>query len=355
MKGAIKSQKHRMISPSAAIARSSTVLSELPVRWNSASTTGTVEAGAGSFESMERSAVTASSIAGSTCQRATPFRIGAAHDMLTRMHLFSDEEGLAGGRGQLGAFCIYPMKRDGEVIGALIAGWNTATDLTRHTAPSIEVLASVAAHALDTAWRLETVQVSARTDALTGLCNRGFLDEQLSRVLSESSRYGDPASLILLDLDYFKSVNDTHGHAVGDMVLKHVAGTLMDGIRGAERRLRTLARKQPRLLWQGLLIAALVWAAQIFEIWLSLRFLGLNVSALELTLVVVAARLALFAPTPGALGALEASLIFAMQSLGYAAAYGLSLGLLIRTRDISFGLVGLLLAGLVDKPALNRS
>lgn len=127
---------------------------------------------------------------------------------------------------------------------------------------------------------------------------------------------------------------------------KRFSGSMMDGIRGAERQLGTLARKQPRLLWQGLLIAALVWAAQIFEIWLSLRFLGLNVSALELTLVVVAARLALFAPTPGALGALEASLIFAMQSLGYDAAYGLSLGLLIRARDISFGLVGLLLAGL---------
>lgn len=127
---------------------------------------------------------------------------------------------------------------------------------------------------------------------------------------------------------------------------KRFSGSLMEGIRAAERQLGTIARKQPRLLWHGLLIAALVWSVQIFEIWLTLLFLGLNLTAIELTLVVVAGRIALFAPTPGALGALEASYILAMQSLGYAAAYGLSLGLLIRARDILFGLVGLLLAGL---------
>jgi uncharacterized membrane protein YbhN (UPF0104 family) len=117
-------------------------------------------------------------------------------------------------------------------------------------------------------------------------------------------------------------------------------------MREAESQLGTLSRKQPWLLWQGLLIAALVWAAQIFEIWLTLRFLGLSVSAMELTLVVIAGRIALFAPTPGALGAMEVSYILAMQTLGYDAAYGLSLGLLIRARDISFGLVGLLLGAL---------
>jgi uncharacterized protein (TIRG00374 family) len=124
------------------------------------------------------------------------------------------------------------------------------------------------------------------------------------------------------------------------------SGRFIEGMREAESQLGTLSRKQPWLLWQGLLIAALVWAAQIFEIWLTLRFLGLSVSAMELTLVVIAGRIALFAPTPGALGAMEVSYILAMQTLGYDAAYGLSLGLLIRARDISFGLVGLLLGAL---------
>ncbi|MEX2143496.1 MAG: lysylphosphatidylglycerol synthase transmembrane domain-containing protein [Anaerolineales bacterium] len=127
---------------------------------------------------------------------------------------------------------------------------------------------------------------------------------------------------------------------------KRLVGRLADGLRNAERQLGKLSRQQPRLLWQGLLIAALVWVVQIFEIWLTLVFLGLNLTAMELSLIIVAGRLALFAPTPGALGALEASQILAMHGLGYDPAYGLSLGLLIRARDIIFGLTGLLLGTL---------
>jgi diguanylate cyclase (GGDEF)-like protein len=200
------------------------------VRWHSEVLSGSVEAGAGVFESYEQGPVQAGSIVGSTCQRATPFRVGAANDLLSRLSLFRKDEQI----GKLGAICVQPMKRDGEVIGALVAGWNSPTDMAAYSAPSMEVLASVGAHALHAAWRLETVQLAARTDALTGLSNRRYLDEQLSRVLAEAGRYGDPASLILLDLDFFKQINDTYGHSVGDMVLKHVAETLLDGIRGVD-------------------------------------------------------------------------------------------------------------------------
>lgn len=127
---------------------------------------------------------------------------------------------------------------------------------------------------------------------------------------------------------------------------RRLSGYLAEGLRSAERQLSALALKKPRLLWQGLLVASVVWAVQVFEIWLSLFFLGLNLTGLELTLVIVAGRLALFVPTPGALGALEASQILAMQSLGFDPAYGLSLALLIRARDIFFGLSGLLLGAL---------
>lgn len=121
---------------------------------------------------------------------------------------------------------------------------------------------------------------------------------------------------------------------------------LVEGLQNAEEQLGRLAKEQPDLLFQGFLIAILVWAALIFEVWLSLLFLGLRLNLLDLTLVVVAARVALFVPTPGALGALEASQVLAMQSLGYPEAYGLSLALLIRARDVFFGLAGLLLGAL---------
>ena len=70
---------------------------------------------------------------------------------------------------------------------------------------------------------LEAQLTEARTDALTGLANRRSFDESLGRCFGEWSRYGQNASLLLLDLDRFKDVNDRHGHLAGDAVLKQIA------------------------------------------------------------------------------------------------------------------------------------
>lgn len=66
----------------------------------------------------------------------------------------------------------------------------------------------------------------ARTDPLTALANRRHFMETLEREVDRSQRYRRPLSLVLLDLDHFKKVNDTHGHAAGDDVLKAAAGVL---------------------------------------------------------------------------------------------------------------------------------
>jgi diguanylate cyclase len=63
----------------------------------------------------------------------------------------------------------------------------------------------------------------ARTDSLTGLSNRRAFDDELKRRLNEFQRKGTPCTLILLDIDFFKKFNDTHGHQVGDEVLRSVA------------------------------------------------------------------------------------------------------------------------------------
>ncbi len=67
---------------------------------------------------------------------------------------------------------------------------------------------------------------AARTDVLTGLPNRRAFYEDGARELRRAGRYSRPVSLILLDIDRFKTVNDTHGHFAGDEVLKHLAGVL---------------------------------------------------------------------------------------------------------------------------------
>ncbi|HYI82903.1 MAG TPA: GGDEF domain-containing protein, partial [Acetobacteraceae bacterium] len=68
-------------------------------------------------------------------------------------------------------------------------------------------------------------------DPLTGLLNRRALEAQATRLLAEAARSGQPVALLLLDLDHFKSVNDTHGHAAGDAVIRGVAEVLMREIR----------------------------------------------------------------------------------------------------------------------------
>lgn len=71
-------------------------------------------------------------------------------------------------------------------------------------------------------------------DGLTGLYNRRYLDETLEREVSRARREGNPLSLVMLDIDHFKQVNDTYGHQVGDEVLKVLAQTLLADIRAED-------------------------------------------------------------------------------------------------------------------------
>jgi two-component system cell cycle response regulator len=69
------------------------------------------------------------------------------------------------------------------------------------------------------------------TDALTGLKNRRFFDERLHEEFRRAQRYGDTLSLIMIDLDHFKDVNDRHGHPAGDVVLREAAALIRASIR----------------------------------------------------------------------------------------------------------------------------
>ena len=82
-------------------------------------------------------------------------------------------------------------------------------------------------------WRMREAvfELQSKTDGLTGLSNRRYFVELLTRELARASRYDKPLSLVFIDLDHFKRVNDTRGHAAGDAVLVAVAGVLRDCVR----------------------------------------------------------------------------------------------------------------------------
>jgi len=80
----------------------------------------------------------------------------------------------------------------------------------------------------------EALREQAIRDALTGLFNRGYLDETLSRELHRCQRNGQPLALAMLDLDHFKRFNDAHGHRAGDNVLRAVGELLNRSLRGGD-------------------------------------------------------------------------------------------------------------------------
>ncbi len=80
----------------------------------------------------------------------------------------------------------------------------------------------------------EQARTRMTRDALTGLYNRGYFDEALPRALAQAERYQHPLSVLLVDTDHFKEINDTHSHLVGDRVLKLVAELLAEHARAAD-------------------------------------------------------------------------------------------------------------------------
>ncbi len=74
----------------------------------------------------------------------------------------------------------------------------------------------------------------SRTDALTGLYNRRHLDDELARRHSDARRHGEALSVLILDIDHFKNVNDTYGHPAGDVVLREFAVRLTAQLRTAD-------------------------------------------------------------------------------------------------------------------------
>lgn len=81
---------------------------------------------------------------------------------------------------------------------------------------------------------LDEMRHAATTDALTGIANRKHFDIRVKEYAEDCARSGEPLSLLMGDIDHFKNFNDAHGHQVGDMVLRLVARTLAECVRGRD-------------------------------------------------------------------------------------------------------------------------
>jgi diguanylate cyclase (GGDEF)-like protein len=122
-----------------------------------------------------------------------------------------------------------PVRGDDEVA-QLATAFNTMATEIRGNTERLEGEVARRTTQLEAANR-EITQLSV-TDALTGCYNRRYLDEQLPRELDRAGRYGRRLSVVMCDIDHFKSINDTYGHAAGDAVLRAV-GRHLDAHRRA--------------------------------------------------------------------------------------------------------------------------
>jgi diguanylate cyclase len=121
---------------------------------------------------------------------------------------------------------------------------------------------------------LEVVQREALTDALTGIPNRKFFDTRLQEAASEALHENEPLSLLLSDIDHFKSFNDNFGHQIGDQVLRLVARTLSDSVKGRDTPARFGGEEFAIILPRTNLQQAVTVADQIRNAVMRRRFIG---------------------------------------------------------------------------------
>jgi diguanylate cyclase (GGDEF)-like protein len=119
-----------------------------------------------------------------------------------------------------------PLIKEGQVLGVLNIESDRAGLLNENVANLLNALAGSVAIAIDNARLHADVKRMAMTDVISGLANRRAFDETLEAEIIRASRYHQPLSLIILDLDSFKEYNDKWGHPAGDVRLREVADLL---------------------------------------------------------------------------------------------------------------------------------
>lgn len=124
------------------------------------------------------------------------------------------------------------MVARGSVLGMLILSPEDASKLQgNEIRPIATALADGMSLALSNIALRERLLNQALRDGLTGLYNRRYMEDALERLVDASGSDGPVASIVMVDLDHFKSINDSQGHALGDSILREVGSLMLAGLR----------------------------------------------------------------------------------------------------------------------------
>jgi diguanylate cyclase (GGDEF)-like protein len=128
--------------------------------------------------------------------------------------------------------CNYRLEINGAWLGELTL--TRRTKFTDTDTQHLEDLLCKLVYPLRNCLLFRQAQSAALKDALTGLNNRAAFDAGLHREIDLSQRQHSPLSLVVMDIDHFKSVNDTYGHSSGDLALQTLANTIIETLRASD-------------------------------------------------------------------------------------------------------------------------
>ena len=158
-------------------------------------------------------------------RRGRPYMISEAHPGLLCKHL----------SGTPSSYICVPMISQGEALGVFHLQNSQSDETHGHSRAFdqglVETVADTISLAIANLKLRETLRNQSTRDLLTGLHNRRFMDESLTREIHRATRNQHPLGIIMLDIDHFKNFNDTFGHEAGDTVLHELGNFLMRSIR----------------------------------------------------------------------------------------------------------------------------
>jgi len=199
---------------------------------------------------------------------------------------------------------LLPLVRYGRLIGSLNIGSYDAERFSRRVRTDFfEHFSAIVAICLENACNLERLKRQGLTDTLTAVNNRRFFDQRLEEEVGLARRNADMLTCLLMDIDYFKQVNDVHGHQVGDQVLMDVAALIRAQMRNTDVLSRYGGEEFSALLAHTPEYEALEVAERIRNSIEQHRFIGADGQPFRVTLSIGVAtlngRLQATAPIPG--------------------------------------------------------
>ncbi len=133
--------------------------------------------------------------------------------------------------GEANSELLLPLVSAGSPLGVLVFAAKAQAAFPHEDIPTLESLADICATAIQNAYYFQQVEQLAYVDGLTGTFNRRLFERRIGEEIERASRYGSTLSVIMVDIDHFKRVNDEFGHLLGDEVLRRVSQIFHQGLR----------------------------------------------------------------------------------------------------------------------------